>query len=155
VENIRPIYRLLEGLGMRTTKTVWPVWCPEGGSPDFSSSETLEDPEYRAFVIDLQRRGFETASHGATMESRPRARPLAAMERFREDFCASPRLQANHGYNRGNLYWGVDRLDDPLLRAVYRRTERAAWPDTTRDTFPGPPTGGEISRNSAWSMPGT
>src|SRR6185436_5946929 len=30
VENIRPIYRLFESLGMRTTKTVWPVACPEG-----------------------------------------------------------------------------------------------------------------------------
>ena len=120
VENIRPVYRLLEDLGMRTTKTAWPVRCPEG-SRNFSSSETLEDPDYREFVVDLQRRGFEIASHGATMESSPRPRTLDAMERFRDTFGAYPRLHANHSFNRENLYWGVDRLDDPVLRAVYRR----------------------------------
>ena len=34
VENVRPIYRLLDSLGMRTTKTVWPMPCEEG-SRDF------------------------------------------------------------------------------------------------------------------------
>jgi len=118
VENVQPVYRLLEELGMRITKTAWPMSCPEG-SRNFSSSQTLEDPDYRGFVVDLQRRGFEIASHGATMESSARPRTLAAMERFRECFGTYPRLHANHSYNRENLYWGVSRLDDPLLRAIY------------------------------------
>ena len=120
VENVRPIYRLFEQLGMRTTKTVWPVACPEG-SPNFSTSETMDDEAYRAFVIDLARRGFEIASHGATMESSERARTVTAWERFRADFGRYPRLHANHSYNRENVYWGVDRLDEPLVRALYRR----------------------------------
>ena len=66
VENVRPIYRVLESLGMRTTKTVWPVRCEEGYG-DFWFSETLDDPHYRDFVLDLQARGFEIAYHGATM----------------------------------------------------------------------------------------
>lgn len=120
VENVRPIYRLFEELGMRTTKTAWPLGCPEG-SKNFSSSQTMEDPEYREFIVDLKRRGFEIASHGATMESSVRARTLDAMERFREAVGSYPRLHANHSYNRENLYWGVERLDDPLVRALYRR----------------------------------
>ena len=40
VDNVLPIYRLLESLGMRTTKTVWPVRCEEG-SRNFSLSETM------------------------------------------------------------------------------------------------------------------
>ena len=119
--NVMPIYRLLESLGMRTTKTVWPVGCPEG-SPNFSTSDTLEDAEYRAFVVDLQRRGFEIASHGATMESSPRERTLAALARFRELFGADPKVHANHSYNRENVYWGLARIDDPILRLMYRRT---------------------------------
>jgi hypothetical protein len=118
VENVAPVYRLLEELGMRATKTVWPMSCPEG-SRNFASSQTLEDPPYRAFVVDLQRRGFEIASHGATMESSARARTAAGLERFRETFGTDPRIHANHSYNRENLYWGTGRLDDPLLRLLY------------------------------------
>jgi len=55
VDNVLPIYRLFESLGMRTTKTVWPFRCEEG-SRDFSLSETMDDPHYCEFVADLQRR---------------------------------------------------------------------------------------------------
>ena len=123
VENVRPIYRLLESLGMMTTKTVWPVACEEGSS-DFAGSETLDDPAYRDFAIDLQRRGFEIAFHGATMESSPRERTQAALERFAATFGQPPRVHANHSHNRDNLYWGADRIDHPLLRYLYRASLR-------------------------------
>lgn len=121
VENVQPIYRLLEKLGFRTTKTVWPVGCPEG-SPNFSSSETLDDPDYLAFVLDLKKRGFEIAYHGATMESSTRERTELALRRYRQHFGSSPRVYANHAYNRENLYWGEERVDDPLIRFFYART---------------------------------
>ncbi len=120
VENVRPIYRLLESLGMRTTKTVWPVRCEEG-SRNFSLSETMDDPHYRDFVVDLHARGFEIAFHGATMESSTRERTAWALERFRSAFGTPPRVHANHAYNRDNLYWGAGRLDDPALRLLYGR----------------------------------
>jgi hypothetical protein len=117
VENAAPVYRLLEELGMRTTKTVWPLACPEG-SRNFSLSETLEDPGYRAWVDGLRERGFEITWHGATMESSTRARTLEGMERFRDAFGAYPRIHANHAFNRENLYWGTGRVDQPLLKAL-------------------------------------
>ena len=123
VANVTPMYRLLEDLGFRTTKTVWPVGCPEG-SPDFGTSETLEDPDYLEFILDLQRRGFEIAYHGATMESSTRERTARAYERYCALFGGPPRVYANHAYNRENLYWGVDRLDDPMLRFLYAWTNR-------------------------------
>ncbi len=123
VENVEPIYRLLESLGMRTTKTVWALRCDDGNS-DFAGSQTLEDIEYREFVVDLQRRGFEIAFHNATMESSTRERTLEAISRLREVFGAVPRVHANHSFNRENLYWGADRLDDPLIRALYRAVLR-------------------------------
>ena len=118
VENVEPIYRLLESLGMRTTKTVWPVRCAEG-SANFAAAETLDDPHYRDFVVDLQQRGFEIAFHGATMESSRRERTARALARFAETFGMAPRVYANHSLNRENLYWGVDRIDAPILRAAY------------------------------------
>jgi hypothetical protein len=121
VENVAPVYRLLAELGFRTTKTVWPVGCPEG-SPNFATSETLEDPEYLGFVRGLASRGFEIAYHGATMESSRRERTERAFARFCELFGGPPRVHANHAYNGENLYWGAARLDDGVLRALYRRT---------------------------------
>lgn len=120
VENVRPVYRLLDALGMRTTKTVWPLACPEG-SRDFAASQTLEDPEYLDFVLWLRGRGFEVTWHGATMEPSERARTEAGLERFRALLGAYPRIHANHAYNRENLYWGPDRVDQPLLKAVIQR----------------------------------
>jgi hypothetical protein len=122
LENVAPVYRLLDELGFRTTKTVWPVACPEG-SRNFSESDTLEDPEYLQFVLGLNARGFEIAYHGATMESSTRQRSERALARFRELFGAPPRVYANHASNRENLYWGAERLDDLILRALYSRTE--------------------------------
>ncbi len=120
VENVQPIYRLLESIGMRTTKTVWMVACEEG-SENFAAAETLDVPQYRDFVTDLQRRGFEIAFHGATMESSVRDRTMRALSLFAETFGGPPRVHANHSFNRENLYWGVHRIDDPFLRAVYRK----------------------------------
>jgi len=123
VANVGPIYRLLEQLGFRTTKTVWPLDCPEG-SPDFDTSQTLADCSYREFVLDLQRRGFEIASHGATMESSDRARTLRGLEVMRATFGRYPEVHANHANNIENLYWGAERLDDPVVRALYRLAVR-------------------------------
>lgn len=120
VQNVAPVYRLLDALGMRTTKTVWPLACPEG-SRDFAASQTLEDPEYLEFVRWLLDRGFEVTWHGATMEASERARTEEGLERFRALFGAYPRIHANHAYNRENLYWGPDRVDQPLLKAVIQR----------------------------------
>jgi hypothetical protein len=120
VANVAPVYQLLAGLGLRTTKTVWPVGCPEG-SRDFSSSETLDDEPYRRFVLELQQRGFEITWHGATMETSERARTVEALGRFKEVFGEFPRIHVNHALNRENVYWGVDRLDNPALRALFGR----------------------------------
>jgi hypothetical protein len=125
VENIRPIYRLFERLEMRTTKTVWPMECPEG-SPNFQESETLADEHYRDFVVDLQARGFEIAFHGATMESSERHRTVASLERFRKAFGSYPRIHINHSRNRENVYWGAGRIDHPLLRLLHRMMSGAA-----------------------------
>ena len=64
---------------MRTTKTVWPLDCPEG-SRNFFAAETLQDKKYLSFVHELADAGFEMASHGATMESSRRERTLEGLE---------------------------------------------------------------------------
>lgn len=120
VANVKPVYDLLFDLGFRTTKTVWPfAW--RGSNSNFESSETLEDAPYLKFVQELAERGFEIASHGATMQSSERPATQAALNRLVEVFGSAPRVYANHATNRENLYWGVGRIDNPLLRVLYSR----------------------------------
>jgi hypothetical protein len=131
LDNVQPVYALLQECGFRTTKTVWPMsW--RGGKSNFECSETLEDPRYLEFVRELAVNGFEIASHGATMESSERNDIQASIDRFASLLGTVPRVYANHSLNRENLYWGLGRIDHPLIRQIYRHVIR-----TTDDHYQG------------------
>jgi len=117
LENVRPVYDALKAHGIRTTKTVWPVDCPEG-SRIFFAADTLAREPYLRFVRQLQADGFEVAFHGATMESSRRERTVRALEFFKREFGAYPALFCNHGQNRDNLYWGPKRFRTTWLRRI-------------------------------------
>jgi hypothetical protein len=116
VENTKPVYDLLESLGIRITKTVWPLGFTQ--KPLFGGG-TLEDPDYRAWVLELQRAGFEIAFHGATDHSSMREETVRALDRFRDVLGHDPRVHANHFGQAQGIYWGEARLDG-LPRLVYR-----------------------------------
>lgn len=116
VENTKPVYDLLESCGMRTTKTVWPLGFSR--EPQLGGG-TLQDPDYRAWVLDLQAAGFEIAFHGATDHSSTREETRRALDVFREVLGHDPRLHANHFGQAEGIYWGEARLDG-LPRLVYR-----------------------------------
>lgn len=118
-ENVEPLYAMLREYGFRTTKTAWPLDCPEG-SRNFFAAETLQDKDYLRFVHDLVDEGFELAFHGATMESSSRERTLEGLEFLRSEFGRYPRIFCNHGQNRENLYWGPRRFHTPPVRALSR-----------------------------------
>ena len=119
LENITPIYNVLRERGLRTTKTVWPLDCPEG-SRNFFAADTLQDKAYLEFVHDLVAAGFELAFHGATMESSRRERTIQGLEFIRGEFGRYPRLFCNHGYNHENLYWGHKRYRAAPFRVLSR-----------------------------------
>jgi hypothetical protein len=117
-ENVGPIYELLYEHGLLTTKTVWPLAFRE--TPRFGG-DTLEDPDYRAWIVELANRGFEIAFHGATDHSSLRAETKRALDRFRETLGRDPLLHANHFGQAEGMYWGDARLDGPaslLYRVV-------------------------------------
>jgi hypothetical protein len=116
VENTKPVYDLLESCGIRTTKTVWPLGFTQ--KPHFGGG-TLEDPDYRAWVLDLQGAGFEIALHGATDHPSTREETRRALDYFREVLGHDPRLHANHFGQAEGMYWGEARLNG-LPRLVYR-----------------------------------
>jgi len=116
------VYRLLADLGMRTTKSVWPLAGPE--TPKVGGS-TCEEPDYLAWVLALQRQGFEIAFHNATYHSSPRERALAGLERFRELFGTYPSIHVNHADCRDAIYWGPARLSG-VYRRIYEALMRGA-----------------------------
>ena len=88
------------------------------GSHEFGGG-TLEDPDYCAWVLDLQAAGFEIALHGATDHSSTREETRRALDYFREVLGHDPRLHANHFGQAEGMYWGEARLNG-LPRLVYR-----------------------------------
>ena len=125
VQNVRPVYQLLRDLGLKTTKTVWPL-AYEGSDSKFAQSETLDDPDYLKFVHELQDWGFELTWHSPTMESSSRSRIVEGLRRFHELIGHPPRVHACHAENRENLYWGTERVDSRIVRWLLRRGGRPA-----------------------------
>lgn len=117
VDNVRPVYDLLVELGMRTTKTVWPL-APDSATRRTTGGSTLADAGYRAWIRDLAASGFEIASHGTTDHPSTRDQIAAGLDCFRETLGHDPRLHANHTGQLECIYWGEARLDG-LPRLAY------------------------------------
>ncbi len=126
--NGRPIYDLLDDLGLRITKS---VWMRDPGPRRSTRGETCDDPAYLDWVLDLQQRGHEIGYHHATDRSSVRRDTLSALLRFEELFGHAPRTGADHGGNRESLYAGPARLSG-ARRTAYRVVERVAQPGRPR-----------------------
>ena len=117
LETVKPVYDLLAELGVRTTKTVWPLRRDNPGNPS-SEAHTLEDARYAEWIRSLSQEGFEIAFHGASGESNPRLKTIRALDRFAKVVGHLPSMYINHDGNRDNLYWGVARFDLLAVRAA-------------------------------------
>ena len=116
IENIGSVYRLLTELGMRTTKTVWPLASVREGRYGGCS---LQDPEYLKFILSLKESGFEIALHNVRNHDSTREIIEQGLEEFRRCIGHNPRVHSNHCNNRENIYWGAARFHmlGPLYRA--------------------------------------
>ena len=119
VDVLRPFYALLHELGVSATKTVWSRSADERAGP--GSRCSLDDPRWLEFILELRDCGFEIGWAGATSDSNDRARTLEGLHQFRELIGYDPRVYVNSGGNRDGIYWGTDRIDEPLLKAVVHR----------------------------------
>jgi hypothetical protein len=107
LENVAPVYEVLGELGFRTTKSVWPL---KGDGTPRIGGLTCEDPDYRAWTLALQARGFEIGYHGATYLTASRDLVSRAIERFRDIYGHYPLSMANHADCAESIYWGADRV---------------------------------------------
>jgi hypothetical protein len=108
LQNVGPVYRLLQDLGFRTTKSCWGL--RGDARQGLFRGETLDDEPYRRWLVDLEAQGFEIAWHGATWHSSDRDRTAAGLERFAATFQHDPRVAANHTGCDEAMYWGSYRL---------------------------------------------
>lgn len=118
LEGVKPFYDALIRYGLRTTKTVWALESPPD---DPFRGDSLQNPDYLAWVLELHAAGFEIAWHGARSGGTERRAHADALERFREIFGKYPRTYANHAVNPECLYWGEERFDAPFMRQIFRR----------------------------------
>lgn len=116
MDNVPEVYALLADLGFRTTKSVWAV---RGPRTPYLGGSTSDDADYRAWTLDLQARGFEIGSHGATFHTSMRDETIAALDRFRDVYGHDPATYANHATCGESVYWGVDRVSG-VHRAAYQ-----------------------------------
>ncbi len=145
-ENVKPVYDLLEALGFRTTKSVWPI---AGTHPARIDGGTCADAPYRAWTRTLQDRGFEIGLHNATYHTSAREKTERALAEFEGLYGHVPRVHANHYRNLEGIYWGDARLTG-WRRVAYRVATRLRpfgpfeghvessplfWGDLCRDTI--------------------
>ena len=116
----REVYALLADLGFRTTKGVWPL--RGAGTPSDHGGTCAEAP-YRAWVEELQRRGFEIGFHNATLHTSDRGQTKAGLEKFAEYFGDYPKTMAQHYYCSENIHWG-DRRISGVHRVLYNLATR-------------------------------
>lgn len=108
VTNSAPVYALLRDLGFRTTKSVWSLEAIE--APVVVGGSSCAEVNYREWIHQLQREGFEIGFHNACCHHSRRERTLEGLRKFEKMFGHPPRSMANHTVCRENLYWGADRV---------------------------------------------
>jgi hypothetical protein len=115
LETIKPVYDLLYENGLRTTKTVWvyPVRDPER-----SKGDSLQRPEYKEHILDLQKKGFEIAMHNVGSGDFERPEIIEGIKTFENIFGQTPKHHVNHSYNPDNIYCGSKRFSFPLNLVV-------------------------------------
>lgn len=126
LEKVGPVYKLLSDLGLRTTKSVWPL-----ASENVEDGLSLEDPAYLKWVLELRDAGFEMGWHNAAANSSSREKTISAMKTFSDIIGYSPKVGANHMGLRENIYWGPHRVSG-LRRLVYNILTRFKHYDAFR-----------------------
>jgi hypothetical protein len=116
VQNVGAVYRLLDDLGMRTTKSVWAL--PNVAGARFGGAN-LHDRDYLNWILGLQNKGFEIALHNVRNSDSPRAVVERGFVEFENRVGNRPRIHVNHSSNRENIYWGDARLNSASVRLCY------------------------------------
>jgi len=121
LDNTEPVYKFLIELGIRTTKSVWPLASDCNARIAGSS---LQDRPYLDFIRSLRDEGFEIALHNVRNYDAPREDIRRGLDEFERLIGQRASAHCNHAMNRDSLYWGEHRLEHPLIRLGYNVATR-------------------------------
>ncbi|GAH75176.1 unnamed protein product, partial [marine sediment metagenome] len=96
------------------TKTVW-VYPPRD---KYSKGDSLQRPEYLAFIKDIKDKGFEIGLHSVGSGDFKRDEILKGIEEFKGKIGEYPKIHVNHSYNKDSIYGGYKRFNFPLRQIV-------------------------------------
>jgi hypothetical protein len=107
LDNVSKVYAFLADIGLRTTKSIWPVEANK--IPNLWGS-SCEDVKFLQWVLKLRDRGFEIGLHNVAAYTSLREETIRGIERFYQLFGHYPRSTTNHSGCRECIYWGNYRL---------------------------------------------
>ena len=112
--NTKPIYDFLYKKGVLITKTIW-VYPPRD---EGSKGDSLQNNDYRDFVSDLNKKGFEIALHHVGSGTYYREEILRGLEEYKDLLGCYPNMHINHSYNVDSIYGGYKRFSFPFNRII-------------------------------------
>lgn len=123
MQSVNEVYGLLRELGFYTTAAVW-VKSPtdtsnlKTGDLLLYKGENCDNPDYAAFMQDLQKDGFEIAMHTVSGGHDLREETIAGYERFKKIFGQYPKINIMHSKNLENIYWGGNVFSGAFMKRL-------------------------------------
>src|SRR5688572_12370019 len=114
-DNVSTIYSFLADLGLRTTKSVWPI--KGDGTPKIGGA-TCEERQYLERILRVRDQGFEIALHNVTHHTSVREETARGIETFYRLFGHYPHSMANHSGCQESIYWESARVSG-VQRLIY------------------------------------
>ena len=110
-DNIKKVYDVLYENNIITTKTVWVYPLRD---IERSKGESLQNINYKKFIIDIRNKGFEIALHNVGSGEYFRDEIISGLNDFNSTIGYFPNLHINHSYNPDNIYCGSKRFSFPF-----------------------------------------
>jgi hypothetical protein len=134
LEDQRVVYDFLYNAGLKTTIAVWVSESIRStGLPDkerkLEYGDTCERHEYKKYMQQMQKRGFEIALHTATPGNDTRDKTIEGYDKFKDIFGQYPQMNIMHASNLENIYWGEKVSNNYFAQKVIRFfSEKARFP---------------------------
>jgi len=122
IQNTKPVYDLLQKLNIKTTKSCW-VYNPDPNTKALNNGSSLENKDYREWLLEMQTNGFEIALHNVSSGSSKRDKIISGINDFKEIFKYDNIIFANHAGTRDSIYWASSRLSG-VSKLLYKLLTR-------------------------------
>ncbi|MBI4847292.1 MAG: hypothetical protein HY808_01760 [Nitrospirae bacterium] len=133
IQKVKTMYGFLDEIGLKTTVAVWVKECSRAnGEPDtegrFDYGATLQNEEYRNYILSLRNKGFEIALHTVSGCNDLRKGTIDGYEQFRSIFGEYPKMNIMHSMNLDNVYWGAKVFKSKAAQWFFKNVVGMVYP---------------------------